>query len=300
MAQSFLVSNIQKGNFEDLADFIQEISYKKTPFFSKCGRTQAKAILHEWMTQSLKAGAANAQAEGLTPSFAAGNQTPRVRQTNPVQLLALPFSVSGTQDAVNKAGLGQGAEYDAQKDLKMKELALDIDFNLIRTTRVTRDADAGTAGQMDGILPWATGQLSVDATGALLTEDLYNSLAQLITETSGDDADTIFCSGFQKRAVTGWSTPIRRMADEKTKVNAISEYDGDWGVQAVMHDKQMPVTSLLVTNMSYNRVAFLRPVMSEELGRVGDTRKGYVLSELTLEVKNPNAVGTIINLATSA
>ncbi len=299
MAQSFLVTNTQQGNFEDLADFIQEISYKATPFMSKCGRTQAKAILHEWMTQALKAGAGNATAEGAAPSYAAGNITARVRRTNPVQISTLPFSVSGTQDAVNKAGLGMSAEYDEQKDLKLKELALDMDFELLRNTRVSRDADAGTAGEADGILAWATGALAIDATSALLTEDLYNSLAQIISE-NGMDADTVFCSGFQKRAITGWSTPIRRMADEKTKVNAISEYDGDWGTQMIVHDKQMPTTQILVTNMSYNKVAFLRPVETFELGRVGDTRRGYVLSEYTLEVKNPNAVGVISNLATSA
>ncbi|MBF9649644.1 SU10 major capsid protein, partial [Streptococcus pseudopneumoniae] len=90
------------------------------------------AILHEWMTQATRAGATNEQAEGFSPSFAAANQTARVRRTNPVQVLAVPFSVSGTQDAVDKAGIGTTPEYDVQKDLHLKILAKDIDFDMLQ------------------------------------------------------------------------------------------------------------------------------------------------------------------------
>ena len=301
MAQTFLVTNIQIGNREDLADFIQQIAYEETPFFSKCGRTQAKAILHEWMTESTRAGAANARAEGYTPTFDAADQTPRVRRTNPVQLLAVPFSVSGTQDAVDKAGIGVSSEYDHQKDLKFKELAKDNDWSLLQETRATRDADAGTAGEMDGALLWPAGTLNSVQTGSpLLTEDLYNSLAQVIYETSGKKATDVFCGGYQKRAITGWSTPIRRMADEKTKTNSVMQYDGDWGSQSINHDINMPAAQLLIIEMSIAKVAFLRPVEHYELGRTRDIRSGYVLSELTLEIKNPNAIARFTGLATSS
>lgn len=61
----------------------------------------------------------------------------------------------------------------------------------------------------------------------------------------------------------------------------------------------MPATQLLVCKIEYMKVAFLRPVEHYELGRTRDIRSGYVLSELTLEVKNPNAVARFTGLAAS-
>lgn len=300
MAQTFLVTNIQTGNFEGLIDFITEVNYKDTPLLTKSGRTKAKAINHEWMTQALKAGASNNRAEGYSPSFAASDITARARRANQCQILALPFSVSGTQDAVDKAGIGMNSEYEYQKDIKFKELALDIDFELIRSTIVTRDADAGTAGEMDGLAAWAGGNRLIAAGGAILTEDLYNQLCQILKEAGGSP-DTVYCAGFQKRAITGWSTPIRQM-DHKDKklVNAVGSYDGDWGTQTIVWDNQMPTDELLVCEMKYINIAYLRPVEHFELGRTRDNRQGYVLSELTLEVKAPQTVGRFTGLATAA
>lgn len=304
MAQNYINTGTQAGNFEDLVNFITRVSWEDTPVFTSAGRTKAKAILHEWMTQALADGASNARAEGYAPSFAAGDITARVRRTNPVQIIAKPFSVSGSQDAVNKAGLGMTAEYEEQKDLKLKELAKDADFELIRNTRVTRDADAGTAGEFDGLLLWASGSRNVEAAAspltATLSEDLYNQVAQAIYTTSGQKADRVYCNGFQKRTITRWSTPIRRMGDEKTYTNAVNQYDGDWGTQMIVFDPAMPTDEVLIVKMSVAKVAYLRPVEHYELGRTVDERRGYVLSELSLEITNPNAVGRITRLTQSA
>lgn len=252
------------------------------------------------MTQALKAGSSNARTEGYVPTYAAANQTVRERQDNQVQLLSLPFSVSGTQNAVNKAGLGQASEYDYQKSLKYKELALDTDYEMINNDKVTRDADAGTAGEMNGILAFATGNRAVAAGGNLLTEDVYNGLAQIISE-NGEDADTVFCSGFQKRAITGWTTGIRRLTDgEGTYKNSIMKYDGDWGVQEVIHDKHIASDTIAVMNVGYVKAAYLRPVAHTELGTLGDKQLGLVLTEVTLEVQAPTTVGKITGLATVA
>src|SRR3990167_2407513 len=115
MAQSFLNTGTQAGNREDLINYISKVSYALAPFMNAIGTTNAKAINHEWMTQALRAGTDNAQSEGFTPSYAAGNQT----------------------------------------DLRELEVMKDADFELLRSTTVTRDADAGTAPEMDGLGAWA-------------------------------------------------------------------------------------------------------------------------------------------------
>ena|SRR3990167_4043152 len=304
MAQNYLNTGTAIGNFEDLVNFITKVSWQLTPILTAAGKDKAKAILHEWPTQALRDGASNNRAEGYSPTFAAADITVRVRRTNPVQILANPFSVSGTQESIDKAGLGQSSEYDNQKDLKFKELAKDIDFEIIRSARVTRDGDAGTAGEMDGLLAWASGDRNVIAAAAprttLLTEDLYNQVAQAIYQASGEMADCCVVTGFQKRVITRWSTPIRRLGDEKTYTNAVNQYDGDWGTQIIKFDPHMAVGEVLLYPTKTVKVAYLRPVEHYELGRVADERRGYVLTECTLRVDNPNSIGRIQRLSTSA
>src|SRR3990167_5880122 len=178
MAQSFLNTGTQAGNREDLINYIFKVSYALAPFMNAIGTTNAKAINHEWMTQSLRAGTDNAQAEGFTPSYAAGNQTVRVRRANQVQIIADEYSVSNTQEFVDKAGLGTASEFDNQADLREIEIMKDADYELLRSTVVTRDADAGTAPEMDGLGAWAPVGNRIDAAAGNLSQDLFEGLEQ--------------------------------------------------------------------------------------------------------------------------
>ena len=46
MAQTFLVTNVQAGNFEDLVNYIWRISFEQAPFANAIGSVRAKAINH--------------------------------------------------------------------------------------------------------------------------------------------------------------------------------------------------------------------------------------------------------------
>ena len=299
MAQSFLVTNIQTGNFEDLVNYIWRISYDQAPFANAIGSVKAKSITHEWMTQALRAAEANAQTEGFTPSFAASDQTVRVRRVNRVQILGDTISVSNTQEFVDKAGLGQSSEYEEQQNLRELEVMKDTDRALLISTVVARDADAGTAGQMDGALAWApsTGSFRVDAGGAALTQDLFETLSRTIWENSGQTADLLVVAGFNRRQISTWTTQFKEHdMKDTTMTDTIEAYRGDWGTQIVLPDPHMTATSLLLCRKEYMKKAYLRPLAHYELGQTIDGRRGYVVSECTLEARNPNTVGRITNL----
>ena len=92
-----------KGLREDLADVIYNISPTDTPFQSSVGRTKATAVYHEWQTDSLAAATTNnAAVEGADASDATLSATTRLG--NYTQILQKTIKVSGTLDAVNKAG----------------------------------------------------------------------------------------------------------------------------------------------------------------------------------------------------
>lgn len=263
------------------------------------GSTKAKAINHEWMTQTLRAGASNQQAEGFTPSFVAGNQTVRVRRSNQVQIIADEYSVSNTQEFVDKAGLGMGSEFDEQASLRELEVIKDADFELLRSTTVTRVADSGTAGEMDGALAWAPAG-NREAASGLLTQDLFEGLSRTIYELSGEAADLIVVPGFQRRQISTWTTNYKQVDHkDKTFEDTVEAYRGDFGTQIVLHDLHMPSDSLLLCRKEYMKKAFLRPIKHYELGQTIDGRQGYVVMEVTLEVRNPNTVGRITGLTSS-
>jgi hypothetical protein len=298
MAQSFLNTGTQLGNFEDLVNFIYRISYDQAPFMNAIGTVKAKAIKHEWMTQALRAAAANAQAEGYTPSYAASNQTVRVRRDNQVQIIADELSVSYTQEYVDKAGLGSSSEYEEQKDLRMLEISKDADLALLTNTKVTRDGDAGTAGQMDGALAWASGTLAKAAGGSALTQDLFEELSRAVWVLSGQTVDTIVCNGFQRRQISTWTTNFKEhMSKDTTLTDTVETYRGDWGTQVVLPDPHMTESAILAFRKEYVKKAYLRPLAHYELGQTIDGRRGYVVTEVTLEVRNPNTVAKITGLA---
>ena len=293
MSQSFLNTATQNGNFEDLINYIFKISYSQAPFLNAIGTVKAKAIKHEWMTQALRAGGDNAQVEGFTPSFAAGNQTARVRRSNQVQIIADEYSVSYTQEFVDKAGLGQSSEFDNQANLREMEVLKDADYEIIRSTTVTRDGDAGTAGEMDGALAWAQSS----ETGQSLTQDLFEGLSRKIYELSGEAADLIVVPGVQRRKISTWTTNFKQVDHKDTTfVDTVEVYRGDYGQQVVLHDIHMPTDSLLACRKEYMKKAYLRPLKHYELGQSIDGRRGYVVTEVTLEVQNPNTVGKITGL----
>lgn len=295
MAQTYLNTGTSVGNREDLKNVLSDINYVKTPLFSMCGKTDAKAILHEWVEDTLKDGTASARAEGFTPTPAAADNDVRVRRSNNCEIISRLVSVSRTQNVIDKAGLGQGSEYDHQLERRMKELALDVNYTMWNQTAVTRNADAGTAGSMSGYFE-VSDVNTKDAGNVIITEDIFAELAQAMVE-DGVDPDVVFCSGFNKRQISSWASDLRRYADGEKKItNVVNIYEGDWGTQEIVYDKHVPTTKIALTQKDQLKCAMLDPFQHIELARTIDGERGYVVTELTFEYGARKAIGSITNL----
>lgn len=114
------------GNREDLSDIIYNISPVETPFLSMAGRSKAKARRHEWQTDSLASAATNQAVEG--DDATANTATPTVRVSNDCQILSKVVAVTGTQEAVDKAGRNSEMSYQIAK--RSKELKRSFDCAL--------------------------------------------------------------------------------------------------------------------------------------------------------------------------
>lgn len=98
---------------EDLLDLITNVDTTEDTLMSDFGTSTATSTLHEYLGDTLKAVGDNAQAEGATPTYA--DRTDPVRMNNKTQIVRVDFQVSGTEDAVNKAGMDTRFAYEMRK-----------------------------------------------------------------------------------------------------------------------------------------------------------------------------------------
>lgn len=155
------------GNREDLSDEIYMISPEDTPFLSAIGRGKASAVFHEWQTDALASrDLANAQLEGddVTPATSA----PTTRVGNYCQISRKSWAITGTQEAVDKAG--RSSEAALQKAKRGKELRLDIEAIAMNTQGMAAGA-TNSPRKSRGLESWLTtntlrGSGGADATAA--------------------------------------------------------------------------------------------------------------------------------------
>jgi len=298
------------GNREDLADAIYNISPTDTPFMGRIGKTKASAVLHEWQTDALAAAAANAQLEGDDhTSFAA--VTPTVRIGNRCQISSKDTIVSGTQDAVNKAGRKKEMVY--QLLLRSRELKRDMEF-VLTNNQAPVTGNSTTARQLRPLCSWyatndnrgATGAdgtsstAATDGTQRALTEDLVKNVLQLCW-TAGGEPDLLMPGAFNKTVISGFTgnqTKIQDTSDKKL-VSSIDVYVSDFGTHRVVANRFSRSRDLHVLDTDMWAVAYLRPMETVDLAKTGDATKGLIQVEYTLEARNEAASGIVADLTTS-
>lgn len=297
MAQASAVTTYAAtGNREDLMDIVTNISPLETPMFSSFKKTTAKATYHEWITDSLASATSNAQIEGADYSFSQASA--RSRAGNYTQILRKLVEVSGTQEAVDKAGLD--GEYAYQMQKKLKEIARDAEYAIVNGTG--NSGASGTARELKGVLAWITTNVETGTgTGAeALTEAMYNDLLQDVY-AAGGNPDTTYVNGWQKRKISAFSTPSTRNidAEDKKLVASVDVYESDFGLQEIVLDRYMTTSVVAVLEKSRWAVAMLRPFKSEEVAKIGDAKRGAITGEFTVECLAEAANGQITGLSTS-
>jgi len=279
------------GNKEDISDVITNITPKDTPFYSACGRGKATSTKHEWLEDSLRAPAANAVVEGA--EYAVDAVTPRVRLDNVTQIFRAGYGVTGTQEAVLKHGVSSEIGYDMSK--AMKEIALDIELALI--SQATKNpATAATARLFGGVPFWILTN-DVPAGGGDLTEALMNDALESCWDAGGKPKK-VYLSGGQKRKVSSWSGDGDKYLEQNSKklVNSISVYESDFGIVSFAPHRMMGDDTVFVIDPDYWKIAYLRPLHTENLPKTGDNLKKIILGELTLEARAEKASAKITGL----
>ena len=301
------------GQREDLSDVIYNISPTDTPIMSSVGKAKATAVYHEWQTDSLAAATTNnAAVEGDDATDA--TMSPTTRLGNYTQIVQKTIKISGTLDAVDKAGRKSEKAYQLAK--ASAEIKRDIET--IISANQGRSADnSSTARKMGALLSWITTNSSVGTSGADPTtigvSTRTDGTARSFTETilkdviqqvysSGGNPKVLMVGAYQKQAVSAFAgiAAQRYMApsnEPTTIIGAADVYMSDFGTVSVVPNRFMRTRDALVLDPEYAALAYLRPFATNELAKTGDSEKTQILAELTLEVRNEAAHGIAADLA---
>lgn len=302
-----------KGLREDLADVIYNISPTDTPFQSSVGRTKATAVYHEWQTDSLAAATTNnAAVEGADASDATLSATTRLG--NYTQILQKTIKVSGTLDAVNKAGRKSEKAYQLAK--ASAEIKRDLETILLANQGQSAGSSNSSARKMGSLLSWLKTNTQVvtaannpttigvstrtDGTQRTFTEQLLKDAVADVYESGGNPKVLMVGpSGKQKVSTFAGIAAQRFMAPSNTPttiIGAADVYMSDFGTMSVVPNRFMRSRDALVLDPEYAAVAYLRPFQTNELAKAGDSDKTQLLVECTLEVKNEAAHALVADL----
>ena len=301
------------GQREDLTDVIYNISPTETPFMSSIGKTKATAVYHEWQTDSLAAATtANAAVEGADASDA--TLSPTTRLGNYTQILQKTIKVSGTLDAVNKAGRKSEKAYQLAK--ASQELKRDLETILLSNQGRSSGSSNSSARKMGSLLSWIKTNSSAQTNGGdpttigvsartdgntrTFTEAL---LKEVVAEVfvSGGSPSVLMVGAAGKQKVSSFAGIGETRfnvtgAKPSTIIGAADIYVSDFGNMSVVPNRFMRTRDALILDPEYAAIAYLRPFMTNELAKAGDSDKTQVLVECTLEVKNEAAHGIVADL----
>lgn len=300
------------GNRESLSDIIYNISPTDFPFMSMCARGKATATYEEWQTDALAAAVTtNAVIDGDEATMDASVATTRVG--NYTQIMDKTVTISGTQEAVNKAGRKSEIAYQVAK--KGKELKRDMEATLTTNQAqtvgtATEARKMGTLGSWiatndvlgaSGVSPTGDGtDTRTDGTQRALTESLVKSVIQSCW-TEGGDPSCIMVGPFNKTVVSGFTGNSTRFdkGEDKKLVAAIDVYESDFGALEIVPNRFSRERDAWVLDKSMWELKYLRPFNQWELSKTGDSEKRQLLVEFTLCSRQEKASGLVADLTTS-
>jgi hypothetical protein len=302
------------GNREDLENVVYKVAGSKTPFTSNIGKDKAKATYHEWQTLSLRTpSATNKNVQGDTTAATAAKVTARIG--NRTQIFKESGSVSGTQQAVDHAGVADETAY--QKLIKGEELATDIEARMLGNYASVA-GDASTAAESAGALAFLTSNVSRGAGGssggfsggtvAAATNGTQRTFTEALLKAvmassfnNGARPSQAYMGATHKQAFSAFTgiADIRKDAPKSGQgaiLAAADVYISDFGELSTVPVQYGLTRDVLLIDPELWAIATLRPMKTEPLAKVGDAEPWQIVAEKTLVSRNEKGNAVIADL----
>ena len=286
------------GNREDLTDLISNISPLEAPAFDRWGTVKANGRKHEWQTDALAAAAANLNIEGAT--FTGTALATTTRYSNDCQVMIKMFSVTDTQEIVDKAGRKSEVAYQRAK--AMKELKRDFEFAIFASAGASGLSGASdVAPAMKSVMGWqinVVGQTGIvggggvgsgNGTTATIGEATFNAEIQRAWD-NGARINTVYTNGALKRLISGWGTSTSRPRDGgmgKRIVNVVDFYLSDFGELEIVLDRYVASSQMFLLDDNLWKKAFLVPTREKMIADTGLAKNTMIWNQWTIQAQNP-------------
>ena len=316
-----------KGNREELADKIYQITPEETPFLSLIGRKSVASTHPEWQTDSLASvDTANNQPEGDDWTYDAVAATTRVG--NYCQISNKRIIISRTQDKTSKAG----RKSELAREIAKKGVELRIDMEAICLSNQASLAGSGngaTNRKLGGFRAWLSTNDSMDGGGSSggfnsstnIVDAATNGTQRAFTKTildavilstynAGGSPKTLMLSPYAKTVFSTFmsdsNVALQRFeANGKgptTIVAAADMYLSDFGTISVVPNRQMARAGATVARNAFLidprmvSLGVFDDISLEKPAKTGDAEKRVLVTEYTLLVNNEAAHGVAADL----
>lgn len=289
------------GIRDDILDLLTMIDPWDTPFVSSAPKVQVSNVEHFWFVDALAATSTAGAAEG--DDFSGVNLTARTRLSNYTQIFRKDIFVSDTIRQVNPVGVRDEYEYQVMK--AMREIARNIERRVFDASATA--GASGASATVRVLKPFRGYALASASSTGLITTAAVNSLMETVY-TNGGNPDALFVSPGVKadfsQAAGGAAVINTRniAAADKKVVQNIDVWESDFGLVAVIPDRFIAQSSATgdggntsqawyVLERAKAQIGFLRPIRHVPIGKAGDSTRGIVVGEVTLQVLHPSAHG---------
>jgi Family of unknown function (DUF5309) len=313
------------GVREDLADMIYLVAPETVPTYSMAARDPktAEQTFHEYLRDTLRSpNPNNAAIEGDDATNTA--KTPEQRVANFTQISQDTWGVSGTVEAVKKAG--RGSELGKYRAKAFIEVKRDIEAALASQSRVAAAGATGATGRsaaglgvhiFTNVSHGVGGATAAHTSGApttaptvgtlrAFTEAQVKSIQQSMAINAGEQAQVLMLSPAHKGVFSGFAGIAQtrfdvKGAEQSTIIGGADVYMGDFGKLVVVPNwimAQVSANTAYMINKDYIRLAFLsgRKYKVTPLAKTGDNMREQGLCEWSLEVSSERAHGKIADL----
>lgn len=273
---------------EDLADILSDVSPDENPLTTMFGKSTASNTYHEWTEDYIgRPSSVQASAEGKTTTYS--DHTQPSRRGNFTHILNASVKVSGTESAVDVAGMGD--PFDYQKAKQLRTLKNNMEFAVLNSAAAS--GASGVARQMIGMVAVITSHATARNSGTSLSEDEFNDMVQDVWNDVGADQvfDMVLMPFGLKRKMSSFTAGATKNVDasDQRLTRPVSVYESDGGVHRLMPHKDVynsaGTTHFLGIREDAWRIAYLknRAPKFEDRPKDGDYRVGEWITELTVE-----------------
>ena len=295
---------------EDVSKVIYNVDPSDVPLLSSIPKTSATNTLHQWQTDTLRAGVStNKNVEGDVTVAEARTSVARIH--NFTQIFKNAVTISGTDQSVTNIGYGAQMAHEIIK--VGKEQKTDMESSIFANlpfaagnsttarqmggltsyikTNVTNIGGSGGANPT-GSIPGATAR--TNGTQTVFNQTKFDTCMQQIWDAGGTP-DTVYLTSAQmQRALAFVGNNNERATAQNGKVSQLlSIYMTPWGSVTFTPSRHQDARSVFILQTDMLSLASLRPMKSEELAKNGDNVTRQCLTEATLVVRNEKSLGLI-------